>query len=312
MIRINLLKEPSPRQRIPARIPPGIFVALAVGALGTAGWFYGRPLLRLLAKPQKPAGAASVVKSEEVSPPVAPAPISGGGIVEDVVQDIHEVRDVARRSGVLNVSYEDLSFGERVNFEAEFASKCLDLLVRVVPEGIGLRSVEIDNFQTIYAIGLGSKEPVEAVFSSLRKEDIRLLPKPYTFIKPNQGGGYRFAFSCTAAWGLDLSDPLADITLKNVPLRNSLPLTIKQIAKIAAENSLTIKTAPRQESAIKIGGYRQFTYGFTARSSFADFVRFINSIRHARIQCAFKRINLTAVNASNIAIDAVILLTTLE
>ena len=113
---------------------------------------------------------------------------SAANMVEEVVKEVNDSRLKFRESGVLDLPYDQLSFAERINYELLFPKNVCEMLSRVIPAGIGLKSLEIDNFQTVYAVGLGrtggavtgvaaqSSEAVAAPFMTL----VRLNASPFT------------------------------------------------------------------------------------------------------------------------------------
>ncbi len=310
MIRINLLNSIGEKHAAPGRSGRNLVVAVSAVAvvalcafLGMAGyrWFNGR---RTVMKPeiQKP------IKQE-----LAPSTYSSVNVVEEVVKEVNDSRLKLRESGVLDLPYEQLSFAEKINYEYLFAKNTCELLARVIPPGIGLKSLEVENFQTVYAAGIGSsKELIQQMLVALKGEKVTVLSPPYSFIKPAGSEGFKFAFSCKADYGLNLTDPLVDGSLARLPSRGTLPEQLDKISKLAGQYRIKITKKPTHLSTDKVGNcYRSF-YQLSGLSSYKDFAAFVQSVYNARIMAAFQRCSLTAKSASTIAIESQLVITTKE
>ncbi|MBD3346234.1 MAG: hypothetical protein GF401_14350 [Chitinivibrionales bacterium] len=306
MVRINLLKEVSRKTKKEFHVSPKmvIFGSSGIGLVLVISLvvFFVRN------RPVSQAPEEKQVVSEHT-----PSSFAQSDIIEDVVKDIHDNKDLQQRSGYIDLPYEQLSFAGKLNYEALFAKNVCDMLIRTIPEEIGLRSLEVENFQTIYALGFSSsKVLIDELFTSLKEEEIELLPKPLTFIRPNKGSGYRFAFTCEAGWGLHTADPFVDLSLSNLPLRSTLNSSLKKFKQSAGKSSLEFTRNLSKIDAEKIGDCRRFTYEFSGKSSFANFVKFLENLYDARIHCAFKKITLVAKNRNEVAIDAEVIFTTMD
>jgi len=73
--------------------------------------------------------------------------------------------------------------------------------------GIGLKSLEVDNFQTVYAAGVGpSKDLVQEMLASLKNEKLTVLPPPYSLSSPTAMKAFASPFLQTE-FGLNLDRP---------------------------------------------------------------------------------------------------------
>lgn len=308
MIRINLLRGVSrkkPKRRVPVspkllRIG-GAVVGGVVVVGGISVW-----MLLALSGPREVQEKLKPVGRE-------PSSLVSPRIVEEVVRDLHEKRDKLQREGYLNLPYDQLTFAEKVNYEALFARNACDMIVRVVPEEIGLSSLEIENFQTLYAVGLASsRAAVEDVFKSLKSEKVTLIPQS-TFIRSNTGGGYRFAFSCIPSWGLDLTDEYVDLSLTSLlPFREGLKEVVRKVVKLAGGAGVIVADGPDRISADKVAGYRRFAYRLTLTGTFADFVELLKLLYDQRVPCAFRRLDIRAGTGESVVVRAEALITTRE
>ncbi len=306
MIRINLLSEGAIQQRrMQFHLPPKVLIGSGIGvgvvAVVTAvvvlvGSFGDSP-----------------TETSMSETGLAPSSQKAGNVVEDVVRDITDERDQLSRRGYLDLPYEQLSFAEKLNYEALFAKDVSDLLIRAVPDEIGLRSLEVSNFKTIYAVGLSSsREMVNSLFSSMKTENVDLLAPPYSFIKQNKNGGYRFAVTCEAEWGLRLSDPFVDLSLSFLPSRETIGRTVEEFGEIAKKTGISLKRKPARISAEKMGPFRRYEYRISGTGTFVDFTEMLKETYEARVPCAFKSYTLSATSRSQIGIDAVVVFTTKE
>lgn len=306
MIRINLLKSPSRKSARPLTIPRWFIVLVvvmgALGAVGSAGyWFFTH--LHVEAPVHEKIVEEGIVK---------PSTYRNAKMVEDVVRDIHDEKLKAYESGMLSLPFAQLSFGEKVNYEFLFAKRVCELLTKTAPVGIGLERLEASDFQTLYIVGLGqSREAINAFMSALIKQGITIMPKPYTTITPNRvEGTYKFVLSCSVEFGLQISDPLVDLSLETLPLRADLVKTVNQFTELAEKSSIIIKGDLIQQSAEKIGGNRFFIYSMSANGSYREFVKFISNLYAARLHCSFKKFKLTAKSRSNLDISTEIVIIT--
>ncbi|HEX7510854.1 MAG TPA: hypothetical protein VF335_06110 [Chitinivibrionales bacterium] len=311
MIRINLLKNASekrrPRGRIARKIAVFAAVAICVVALSGGGlWGY-----RTWVTARK-----ATVKAEDkrvVRQDLAPSSYTGANMVEEVVKEVNDSRLKLRESGILDLPYEQLSFSEKVNYELLFTKTVCEMLSRIIPGGIGLKSLEIDNFQTVYAVGLGSsREIIERMLGALKQEKVTVLPPPYSFIKPAGKDGLRFAFSCKTQFGLNLIDPLVDGALTRLPSRAVEPDVIEEFEKIAKKSRVKLTGKPTHVSTEKFGNYYRSIYQWTGVSSYKDFVAFVLSVYDAKLMGAFKRCALAAQTAAAVKIESQIVITTKE
>ena len=306
MIRINLLKEPPAKHKKKSRnlVPVLIVIAIVIVVAGAGGMFWKYRSV-LIPKPQVKETSQYAVKKES-----APSTYSQQYIVEDVVKEVSDANQKLTKSGMLSLSYGELSFAEKVNYEILFAKNIAELLGRAVPGGIGLRSLEADNFQTLYAVGLGpSKDLIQSMVATLKNERVEILPPPYSFIKPNDGKSFKFAFSCKLEFGLNLADPIIDAPFAP---KEDLPAQLASFEKAAKENGVVVTARPKQVSSEKVGGYYRNYYQWTGNGTYKNFVKLIMQLYQANTKCAFKRISLVALSGANLKIESQILLTTRE
>jgi hypothetical protein len=306
MIRINLLKEaPVKRAGKPRNLTPLIIVACVIAVVaGGAGVFWKFRSV-VLPKPHKEETAPFAVKKES-----APSTYSQQQIVEDVVKEVSDANQKLTKTGTLSLPYGELSFAEKVNYEILFAKNIAELLGRAVPGGIGLRSLEADNFQTLYAVGLGpNRDLIQSMVATLKNERVEILPPPYSFIKPNDGKSFKFAFSCKPEFGLNLADPTIDAAF---PPKEDLTSVVASFERDAKENGIAITARPKQVASEKVGGLYRNYYQWTGNGTYKNFVKLVMHLYQTNAKCAFKRISLVALSGANLKIESQILLTTRE
>lgn len=307
MVRINLLNNSSHRAVRSSGIsipPPVLFGAVALVAVVGIG-FVGTKILKSFSTKKK----APVAVEQPTS--FKPSTFKKTDIVEDVVREISQERKTGRKPQQLDMSYGELSFLEKVNYEVLYAKNVFSLLSRVVPAGIGLRSLEVTNFETLYAVGLGtSKELVSSTFLELKNEKLELLPKPYSYITSNNGDGYRFVVTCKTGFGLDLTDPF--MASDYLPSRDDLPMLTKKLIRIGDENGVRFKGAPEQTDAEKVGVYRRFHYRYNGSTTYNDFVKYLLALHAGKVPCAFKKIDIKARDGSAVTLEAHVIFTVRE
>jgi hypothetical protein len=309
MIRINLLKNLSdrrkPRNRNAGQALKIFVVGSLVCALLTGGLYAYRWVQKNTKKP-------AVEKQLTVKKELAPSTYSGD-VVEDVVKEVNDSRQKLRESGILELPYDQMSFSEKINYEYIYTKKVCEMLSRIIPDGIGLKSLETDNFQTVYAVGIGTtKDIIEKMFTALKKENVTVLPQPYSFVKPSGKDGFRFAFSCQTRFGLNLADPSVDGSLARLPSRESIASVLKKFMLTAESNHVSITKKPVQASVEKVGNYYRYIYEWSGTSSYKDFVKFAFDLSDSGVTSALKRCNLSARTSTEIKIESQIVITARE
>ena len=311
MVRINLLKNTGVQSKPRGRFPRALIVA--GGALVCAGILVfaamrGHAWYGAHHQTARPSQELQVVK-----PDLAPSTYSNSNMVEEVVKEVNDSRLKLRESGVLSLPYEQLSFAEKINYEFLFTKNVCEMLARTIPGGIGLKSLDIDNFQTVYAAGIGpSKDLIHEMLMSLKNERLTVLPPPYSFIKPNGRDGFRFAFSCKTEFGLNLTDPFVDLSLAPVISRERLPDVVASFSRIARQNRCGVTKGLILTSTDKVGNYYRSVYQWTGSCAYRDFVKLVAGLYSEKIPCAFKHCSLVAQTAAKVMIDAQIVITSKE
>lgn len=312
MVRINLIKQklvtgsPRPAKSTGVRILIICLITLITGIaaiVGLRGWknFIG-------------VKETSRIKPSDSAPqsPFKPSTYATkANIIEDVVKEISDERASGANNRTLYLPYTELSPLEKINYEVLFAKNIFSIFSKAVPSGIGLKSLEIENFQSLYAVGLGStKELVTATFTALKSEKFELLPQPYSYITSNNGDGYRFVVTVKPQFGLDLTDPFQ--ASDHLPVRDDLPVLTKKIITLAAESGVTLKNRQEQLDAEKIGAYRRFHYRYQGTSTYNDFIKFLLNLYSNRVPCAFKKVEMKALSGTSIEIETQVIFTVRE
>lgn len=298
MIRINLMKGRRSKPEKHGHAARNIVIVCAAAALAAGGAFLAWNN-RALFMPSPVSEQPVVVKKE-----IAPSTFSRSRIVEEVIKEVSD----SRQKLSLSVPYGELSFAQKINYEILFAKNVADLIARAVPAGIGLRSLETDNFQTVYAVGLcSSKDLIQSMLATLKNEGVTLLPPPYSFIKPNEDHSFRFVITCKVEFGLKGADQVAD---SPVPTNNNLPAIIKKYEQCMKESSISFSKGLTHVSTEKVGSYYRHVYQWTGKGSYANFTKMIMRLYDMKMVCAFKNISLVAMSGSTLAIDSHVILTT--
>jgi hypothetical protein len=310
MIRINLLKN-SAEKPATKGVNTGKLLVISGVVVVTAAAIYGGIFGYRYVNTHRKATPSEVKSIAQKGP--APSTFSNANMVEEVVKEVNDSRLKLRESGVLDLPYDQLSFSERINYELLFTKNVCEMLSRIIPSGIGLKSLEIDNFQTVYAVGIGpSKNTIQDMLVSLKNEKVTVLPPPYSFIKPAWKEGFKFAFSCKTNFGLNLVDPLVDGSLARLPSKSALPEVFDKFEKLAKQNRITITKKLSQVSSEKVGSYYRILYQWTGASSYKDYVQFVIGLYDAKLMAALKRCALTAKSASTVMIESQLVVTAKE
>jgi hypothetical protein len=304
MIRINLIKEPraEPRRerRWHGKIIGTVVAVVVIAAAGRAVWMFRSSLF--------PSAPPREKQETGVKGEAAPSASATLAMVQDVVKEVTAEGKNALAGGRLDLPYDELSFSEKIGYEVLFAKNMIDLLGAAVPAGIALRSLEWDNFQTVYAVGIApSKERVEGVLAALKARKVALLPKPLTQITRNGPDGFKFAFTGKVEFGLNLRDPAAGAP---PPANADLSRVVAAFERAAKENSITIPKGLSHVSSEQAGGYSRHLYQWSGAGSYKNFAKFIERVLQTGQPCAFKRISVSAVTGPKVAIESQIVVTT--
>jgi hypothetical protein len=235
-------------------------------------------------------------------------------MAENVVSDDAEgkTRDEKYAANTLNTPYSEMAAPEKVSYEVRFARNALDAVIRCAPSGIKFRSLEIDNFQTIYASGTGlTRRLVNEMFMCYKNQRGELMPKPQSHIKEDGHDLYKFAVTFKPRFGMEVSDPFQ--AAETVGFKESVPDHLKTFARLAGENKVNLAAQPNQIAAEKSGQYRRFVYKVTTgTTTYADFHKFVRALYDARVPCAFKKISITPVRDEEVKVVAEILFSVKE
>jgi hypothetical protein len=147
---------------------------------------------------------------------------------------------------------------------------------------------------------------------SLKGEKVVVLPPPYSFIKPNGRDGFRFAFSCKTEFGLNLTDPLVDLSLASIVSRERIPEVLASFSRIVRQSRCSVAKGISLASTEKVGNYYRSVYQLAGNCSYKDFVKLVTSLYGEKIPCAFKRCSLVAQTAAMVKVDAQIVITSKE
>jgi hypothetical protein len=328
MIRINLAKVPgkAPKAPKPGKPPkpvkapksggggsvgPILIVLLLLAAGGGGAYYYITYM-----KPE-----AAAVKADQQVAKTLPPPVPKGdkktvmpssqvrtNMVEDVVKEFADNEAAARNK--LDVPYDQMPLAEKINYEALFARNVFDMVSRCMSPGIRLRSLEVSNFQTISASGVGARIMVEEMFTAFKSERGEVLSKPYSYIKDGEGGNYAFMITQKPKYGLQVSDPFQ--ALEHITFKEGLALTLKHFSRLAGDCNFKMSAAPSQLSVEKAGDYRRVVYKAVGMSTYADFHKLVRTLYNEQITCAFKKISMVPVKDEQIRVTAEVLFTVRE
>jgi hypothetical protein len=260
----------------------------------------------LPASVSEPAAVAAAPRTQAQSP--KPSSLVRTNMIENVVRELgNESRAVKK----FDAAYEDMSTVEKINYEVLFARNAFELVTRSVPPGVRLRTVEIENFRTVYISGVSpSREMVQELFSAFRRMKGELLPRPFSNIKDDAGGGFQFVVTSKPRFGLELDDPFQ--ALDHLGFKESLTANLRKFSNLARSNNFKMRAAPSQISVDRVGSYRRVVYRAEGESTYRDFHKFVLALYDEKVPCAFRKITLTARNNDVVHVSAEILFTVKE
>ncbi|MFP4014843.1 MAG: hypothetical protein ACLFVQ_12210 [Chitinispirillaceae bacterium] len=299
MIRINLAKSNDSKgvfgsQKTRMALVAFVCLVVVAGLAGTAFYIFRSTPSKQVAVASDPVDTTAPKPSSHIRP----------NMIENVVK---EIRSGDRSVKRFNISYEDMTVAEKINYEVLFGRNVLELVGRSVPAGIQLVSLEIEGFQSMYASGLGSsRELVSEMFSNFKSEPVEVLPLPLSNIKDDPIG-YRFVITCKTKFGLELSDAFQ--ALDHLGFQEGLSVHLKSFSRLAEQNSVNFRSSPRRVSVERVGDYRRVIYRAEGESTYRDFHQFVLALYNEKVPCAFKKISLDAKSGTTIKVATEVLFT---
>jgi hypothetical protein len=307
MVRINLLRTTTSQKskkgvKTSSKKNYNIIVITIIIALLASGsiWYFI----------SKPVQKTEVVKATREKTDFVPSTHVKPNMIEDVISEVNAERNQRVGGALVNLSYDEMSFSEKITYEVVFTEKVFDRLSSLIPPGVGFKTLQIDNFNTLYAVGIGgTQDLVNQTFANL-KADLGLLSQPYSSIAQNGNRGFRFVVTCKPAFGVDYTASFQAIDF--LFTKEQLTRKIAQFKEMATQNNLTSKNLPSSITMDKIGEYRRFEYEWKCNGSYKSFVAFVNAMYNEKYPCAFKSIHITANNNVNVSIDTRFIITVKE
>jgi hypothetical protein len=293
---------------------PVVLAVLLLALLGGGGYYYTTLMPREKEERENIATARAdlppPVPRENAPDAARPSSQVRSNMVENVVRELgSESRAVNR----LNTPYQEMTTVEKINYEVLFGRNVFDMITKNTPPGIRFRSLEIEDFQTVYFSGAGiSRRMVEEMFVSFRDEHGDLLPRPYSHIKddPEANGYFSFVVTHKPRFGLEVSDPFQ--ALDHLGFRDGLPGHLRNFSRIAGANNFRMSAAPSQMTAERVGNYRRVIFRATGMSTYKDFHQFVLALYNEKVPCAFKRVSMTPVRDEQVRVNLEILFTVRE
>jgi hypothetical protein len=305
MVRINLLKSAALKKGIkktkgfPKWIPVVAISFLCMLLAGGAGvWF--------LKTPKEPEPPVVVEQKTDFKPTTHVNP----NMLEEVVKEVSDERASNQRAGFISLNYDEMSFAEKINYEVFFAKNLLDSLSRIVPAGIGFKTLEIDNFLTMYSIGLGSSSALVTQTFTILKDHLGLLPQPYSYIKENETKGYKFVVTCKPNFGVDLLNSYQPID--HLFSKDDLSSKLSSFNTLATQNNLHFSGKPISVHVEKIREFQRIEFEWNCTGTYKNFVQFVSSLHKEQLPCAFRTIHIKAKTGNNVEISTNLIFTVKE
>jgi hypothetical protein len=258
-------------------------------------------------KPEEKKVSASPNPAEMTKGKFSPSTHTSDKVVEDVVRD----RNRRNVTDLLSLAYKEMSRGEKINYELAFTKKVFELLTIAVPEGIEFSSLTIDSFTVVKAVGLGpSRELVGRLFGSLRDNKLVLRERPISSIRPVGMSGYRFEFSCEAAFGFDTTRTYR--AMSELKPHEGFNGMLRSFSTLAARDGIAIHGGLERTGTEKATGFRRYSYRLSGSGAYRDFVKLVLDLQTEHLPCSFNKIQLKARNDAKISIEADIVFTLLD
>jgi len=317
MIRINLARTPGSKGKKGGKkgsSGPLLVTLLVLVLLGGGGYYYYTEI-HLAADESETAKAPAppVVPKPDAPPSARPSSQVRTQMVENVVKEFDNDVITAAATRGLNTPYALMTTPEKINYEVLFGRNIFNMITKCTPPGIKFRTLEIENFQTVYASGAGlSRHMVQEMFTAFRNERGELLPKPYSNIKddPGTGGNFTFTIAHKPNFGLEVGDPFQ--ALDHLGFRDGLPQSVREFSRIAGANNFKMSAAPSQITVERAGNYRRVVYRATGMSTYKDFHKFVLALYSEKLPVAFKKVSMTPVRDEQVRVTAEILFTVKE
>jgi len=263
---------------------------------------------KIAEKPAAPEPKPADAPKKPAAPAPKPSSLVRSNMAEDVVKEFdNEARAVAAASR-LGVTYAEMTVAEKINYEVMFGRNAFEMVTRCAPPGTKLKTLEIENFQTIYASGAGaSREMVQEMFAAFRKERGELLPKPLSYIRDSDKGGYQFVITNKPLFGTEPNDPFQAIDY--IGFKGGLQASLSKFSRMAGANGVKLTGAPVQASVEQAGQYRRFVYKASGVSTYQNFKKFVLALYGDKVTCAFKKVTMTPIKDEQVRVNMEILFT---
>jgi hypothetical protein len=328
MIRINLANSSGAsskkktgravKEKKSSSVRPVFLVLLLILAVGVGAYYVMEYLKDMERQQPVKASLPPPVPKAEATPATKPSSLVKTNMAENVVKEIEGDSRIATTptstsASRLNATYLEMSDPEKINYEVLFGRNVFDMIARCSRPGIGFGSLELENFQAIYASGSGmSRQMVQDMFTAYKNEKGELMPKPLSYIKDddNSKGNFRFVITFQPRYGNSVDDPFQAID--HIGFKGSIPQLLRTFSRLAGENNYKITAQPRQISTERAGSYRRITHKVSGTSTFGDFHKFVVALHNEKVPCAFKKISMKPIKDEIVRIDAEILFTVRE
>lgn len=259
------------------------------------------------AKPEPAAEKPAEAPPKKIAAP-KPSSLVRSNMAEDVVKEFDNEAHAAAAASKISVTYAEMTVAEKINYEVSFGRNAFEMVTRCAPPGTKLKTLEIENFQTIYASGAGaSREMVQEMFAAFRKERGELLPKPLSHIRDGDKGGYQFVITHKPLFGTEPNAPFQAIDY--IEFKGGLQVSINKFSKMAGANGVKLTSAPVQASVEKAGQYRRFVYKASGVSTYQSFRKFVLALYGEKVTCAFKKVTMTPIKDEQVRVNMEILFT---
>jgi hypothetical protein len=318
MIHINFVRQtPSaPSSKGLKKAAPYVIVVLACVLVAVTGVLVYRyvpfsRIVRQAATRWTSRTADTDTDTVTTSRTYAPSSQRGSRAVEDVVRDVRSDGQPVHDTGLLALSYDEMSFHERVCYEHLFARKTLAFVSEMTPDNVIMKRLSLQDFTSLHGEGYTpQRSAVRTMFHSLRSSDRFTLHKPpRSYIRAADGSGYAYAYEATVQWGLDIDEPGVDLSLPQCIYKGNEEIITDRLAVLAKDNDVSYLQGPDLLSTKRHGAFFRNTYRFSAITSFPDIARYVRAASEKPWYCGFSRLVVTARDNDRVHVDARLVIT---
>ncbi len=196
----------------------------------------------------------------------------------------------------LYTRYSDMNMQSRLTYEHLYAHYLFRELGDIVPADVDFTSISLKGYETVVGLGIiKSEQSTVALFSSLKKKEWDLEPKPASLFREYKGG-YQFRFEGLYKLRPAVIDSLV-ITESSIPTQEHLQ-ELKGIASaIISKSPVSVNGGLEAIDPLIEGKYHHYQYAIHGQSSFSQFKELLKNLKNSTSPISISDAELNASGA---------------